>query len=351
MTDKELKRYNRHIMLPEIGIDGQQKLKRASVLVIGAGGLGCPVLQYLTAAGVGTIGIADDDTVDESNLQRQILYTTNDIGKFKTTVAIGKLSTQNPHCIFQSYQLRLTAGNALGIIRDYDIVVDGSDNFATRYLVNDACVMLNKPLVFGSVFKFEGQVAVFNYKGSATYRCLYPLPAVPEDAPNCSDIGVLGVLPGLAGLMQANEVIKIITGIGEVMSNKLLRFNALSMNFETFSFQLNPANREIKSFTGYEQFCGAQIKEISAAQLKEKIRLGQNIQIIDVREPAEYAVKNIGATLIPLSEIGKNLDKIERAIPVIIHCQSGMRSRKAVEILRDEGFDNVYSLKGGLSNL
>jgi molybdopterin/thiamine biosynthesis adenylyltransferase/rhodanese-related sulfurtransferase len=351
MTNEELKRYDRHIILPEIGIEGQQKLMQASVLVIGAGGLGCPLLQYLVAAGVGTIGIVDDDTIDESNLQRQILYNIHDIGKAKVSVAIEKLSAQNPFCKFNSHQQRLAADNALEIIANYDIVVDGSDNFPTRYLVNDACVMLDKTLVFGSVFKFEGQVAVFNYNGSATYRCLYPDPPASEDVPNCSDIGVLGVLPGLTGLMQATEVIKIITGIGEVLSNKLLRFDALSMNFETFSFYLNPANKNIKSFSNYEEFCNTMIQEISAEELKEKIRLKENIQIIDVREPSEYAKKNIGATLIPLGELSKNLDKIEKTIPVIIHCQSGMRSRKAVELLREEGFNNVYSLRGGLANL
>jgi molybdopterin/thiamine biosynthesis adenylyltransferase len=220
MTNEELKRYDRHIILPEIGIEGQQKLMQASVLVIGAGGLGCPLLQYLVAAGVGTIGIVDDDTIDESNLQRQILYNIHDIGKAKVSVAIEKLSAQNPFCKFNSHQQRLAADNALEIIANYDIVVDGSDNFPTRYLVNDACVMLDKTLVFGSVFKFEGQVAVFNYNGSATYRCLYPDPPASEDVPNCSDIGVLGVLPGLTGLMQATEVINIITGLGEVLSNR-----------------------------------------------------------------------------------------------------------------------------------
>jgi molybdopterin/thiamine biosynthesis adenylyltransferase/rhodanese-related sulfurtransferase len=351
MTNEELKRYDRQIILPEIGTDGQEKLKQASVLVIGAGGLGCPVLQYLVAAGVGTIGIVDDDTIDESNLQRQVLYSTDDIGKPKVTVAIGRLSAQNPHCKFKAYKEQLTTANALDIIKGYDIIVDGSDNFPTRYLVNDACVILGKPLVFGSVFKFEGQVAVLNFKGSATYRCLYPVPPDTEEVPNCSDIGVLGVLPGLVGLMQANEVIKVITDIGEVLSNKLLRFDALTMNFETFSFRLNPANREINSLSDYEEFCATGVKEISGAELKEKIRLKENIQIIDVREPAEYEAKNIGAVSIPLGQLANNIHRIERTIPVIVHCQSGVRSRKAVELLREEGFNNVYSLRGGLANL
>ncbi len=348
MTTEELNRYNRHIILPEIGLEGQEKLKQAKVLVIGAGGLGCPVLQYLVAAGVGDIGIVDDDKVDESNLQRQILYTTNDVGKPKAQVAVEKLSAQNPNCQFKSYLQRLNSGNALEIISDYDIVVDGSDNFPTRYLVNDACVMLNKPLVFGSVFKFEGQVAVFNYNGSATYRCLYPQPPSSDEVPNCSEIGVLGVLPGTVGLLQATEVIKIITGIGEVLSNKLLRFDALNMTFETFSFSLNPKNQEIKAFTDYEQFCGVAVKEISAEQLKEKLRLHEEMQIIDVRESEEYAVKNIGAILIPLGTLADNLDKINPNVPIIVHCQGGGRSKKAAQLLMEKGFTNVVSLKGGM---
>ena len=348
MTTEELKRYNRHIILPEIGLLGQKKLKCAKVLVIGAGGLGCPVLQYLAGAGVGTIGIVDDDKVDESNLQRQILFNLNDIGKSKALVAVEKLSAQNPNCQFKDYQVRLTTANALEIISGYDIVVDGSDNFPTRYLVNDACVMLCKPLVFGSVFKFEGQVAVFNYKGGATYRCLYPQPPSSEEVPNCSEIGVLGVLPGTVGLLQATEVIKIITGIGHVLSNKLLRFDALNMSFETFSFNLNPKNKEIRAFTDYEQFCGLTVKEISAEQLKEKLRLHEQIQIIDVREPEEYAVKNMGATLIPLGTLADNLDKIKPNVPIVVHCQGGGRSKKAAQLLMEKGFQNVTSLKGGM---
>lgn len=349
MTNEELRRYNRHIILPEIGLEGQQKLKLAKVLVIGAGGLGCPVLQYLIAAGVGTLGIVDDDKVDESNLQRQILYTTSDIGKPKVLAAAERLKAQNPFCRIILHQLRLNSANVLEVMKVYDIVVDGSDNFQTRYLVNDACVMLGKPLVFGSVFKFEGQVAVFNFQGSATYRCLYPQPPLAEEVPNCSEIGVLGVLPGVVGLLQSNEVIKMITGVGEVLKNKLLRFDALTMSFESFSFELNVENKAIKSFADYDQFCGVEVKEISVEELKEKIRLKENIQIIDVREPAEYEVKNIGAVLIPLRELTENLDKIERDIPVIVHCQGGSRSKKAAALLIEKGFGNVLSLKGGIA--
>jgi sulfur-carrier protein adenylyltransferase/sulfurtransferase len=349
MNTEELKRYDRHIILPEIGLEGQQKLKQAKVLVIGAGGLGCPVLQYLTAAGIGTLGIVDDDKVEESNLQRQILYNTNDLGKPKAEVAAEKLKAQNPFCVFNVYRQRLTITNAIDIISQYDIVLDGSDNFQTRYLVSDTCVMLNKPLVFGSIFKFEGQVAVFNYKHSATYRCLFPEPPKAEEVPNCSDIGVLGVIPGIVGLLQANEVIKMITGIGEVLAGKLLRFDALTMNFETFEFSLDPENQKINSFANYDQFCGVSVKEISVAELKEKLRLNERIQIIDVREPAEYEVKNIGALSIPLRLLIENLDKIEKDIPVIVHCQGGSRSKRAVALLQENGFDNAISLKGGIA--
>ncbi len=349
MTAEELKRYNRHIILPEIGIEGQDKLKAARVLVIGAGGLGCPVLQYLTAAGLGHIGIFDDDAVDESNLQRQILFNVNDVGKPKVISAIEKLRLQNPYCNFTPYQTRLNTANALDIMGGYDIVVDGSDNFPTRYLVNDACVILNKPLVFGSVFKFEGQVAVFNFKGSATYRCLYPEPPSSEEVPNCSEIGVLGVLPGIVGLLQANEVIKMVTGVGEVLVNQLLRFDALSMSFETFSFSLSQGNLLIKGFSNYEQFCGVNGKEITVEELKEKIRLKEDIQIIDVREPEEYSARNINALLIPLKDLGRRLDLIRKDVPVIVHCQSGIRSKKAIDLLHDKGYNNVYSLKGGIA--
>jgi adenylyltransferase/sulfurtransferase len=349
MTSDELKRYNRHIILPEIGTEGQEKLKAARVLMIGAGGLGCPALQYLAAAGVGTIGIVDDDIVDESNLQRQILYSIADIGKLKADVAVERLSAQNPFVVFKKYTVRLSKENAIDIIKGYDIIVDGTDNFPTRYLINDACVILSKPLIFGSVFKFEGQVAVFNYLGSATYRCLYPEPPANDEVPNCSDIGVIGVLPGITGLLQANEVIKIVTGTGEVLSNKLLRFNALQMTFDVFAFNKISANDEIINFADYETFCDVAVKEISVEQLKEKINKHEQLQIIDVREPAEYAIKNIGGTLIPLNELGQSLEKIKRDMPVVVHCQSGVRSKKAVELLTEKGFSNVFSLKGGIA--
>lgn len=249
LTEQEKNRYRRQVILPEMGEDGQLALKKARVLVVGCGGLGCPVLQYLAAMGVGHIGMADPDTVSESNLQRQILYSTDDVGKLKVHVAKDRLLRQNPLVAVQVFPTRIDTGNAMEIIRDYDVVVDGSDNFFTRYLVNDACVILNKPLVFGSIYKFEGQVSVLNYKDGPTYRCLYPEPPEPGDIPACAEMGVLGALPGIIGILQATEVVKIITGLGNVLSGRLLTHNALDMSFRTFDFMTVPQNKQIKSLT------------------------------------------------------------------------------------------------------
>ncbi len=347
MTNEEKIRYARHLILPEIGLDGQQKLKQAKVLVIGAGGLGCPVLQYLTAAGVGTLGIIDFDRVEESNLQRQILYSTEDVGKYKAEVAKEKLAKQNPTINLISHISILNTKNALEVISQYDIIVDGSDNFSTRYLVNDACVILNKPLVFGSVFKFEGQLSVFNYTGGPTYRCLYPEPPSEGEMANCAEMGVMGVLPGIIGTLQANEVIKIIVGIGDVLSGKLLTFDALSMNFNTFQITANPKNSGIKKLIDYDLFCGAS-NEITADELKHKIYLKEDFQLIDVREEAEYRIRNIGGILIPLGELAGNIDKINLEKETIVHCASGVRSKKAVSLLKEKGFTKVYNLKNGL---
>ena len=347
LNTEEIKRYARHLILPEIGIEGQQKLKQAKVLVIGAGGLGCPVLQYLIAAGVGTIGIVDFDRVEESNLQRQILYSTGDIGKYKVEVAKEKLSKQNPFVKIITYCQLLTATNALEIISNYEIIVDGSDNFATRYLVNDACVILNKSLVFGSIFKFQGQLSVFNYKGGPTYRCLYPEPPADGEIPNCAEIGVMGVLPGIIGALQANEVIKIIVGVGEVLSGKLLTFDSLTVQFNTFDIAVNPENIKINKLIDYELFCGS-IKEITAEELKQKIKLKEDFQLIDVREKTEYQIKNIGGILIPLGNLANNFDKINADKEIIVHCAGGVRSKKAVRLLMEQGFKKVYSLKNGL---
>ncbi|MCC6690839.1 MAG: molybdopterin-synthase adenylyltransferase MoeB [Bacteroidia bacterium] len=349
-SDKELKRYNRHIILSEIGVEGQEKLKQAKVLVIGAGGLGCPVLQYLTAAGLGEIGIVDNDKIDESNLQRQVLYSTDDIGKYKAETAKDKLLRQNPYIKITSYVTYLNQQNALDIISKYNIIVDGTDNFPTRYLVNDACVILNKPFVFGSIFKFEGQVSVFNYKNGPTYRCLYPSPPAPGEVPNCSEIGVLGILPGMIGTLQANEVIKMITNIGEVLSGKLLAFDALSMNVQIFEFTDNPENKKIKGLSNYETVCSIQTNEITSEELKSKINLKEKFQLIDVREEYEHELKNIGGELIPLGNLLDNLSKIQKGIPVIIYCQSGLRSKKAAELLSEKGYKNIFSLKNGVAN-
>lgn len=347
LNEKEIRRYARHLILPEIGEAGQLKLKKAKVLVVGAGGLGCPVLQYLTAAGVGTLGIVDPDKVDESNLQRQILFSTEDIGKYKTEVAREKLERQNPHISIISHISYLHSQNALELISQYDIVVDGSDNFATRYLVNDACVILNKILVFGSIFKFDGQVSVFNYKDGPTYRCLYPDPPGTGEVPNCAETGVLGVLPGICGSLMANEALKIITGIGETLSGKLLLFDALTMQFNTIGIKAIPENKQIAALMDYEAFCGSE-PEITAEQLRNKIKLSEDFQLIDVREQSEFNAKNIGATLIPLGELSNNLYKIDPGKEVIVHCASGVRSKKAVAFLKEKGFKRVYSLKNGL---
>jgi adenylyltransferase/sulfurtransferase len=364
LNPKEINRYSRHIILSEIGMKGQEKLKQAKVLMVGAGGLGCPVLQYLAAAGVGTMGISDDDKVDETNLHRQVLFSTDDIGRNKAEVAKEKLSKYNPYIHLISHPLHLTSENALKIIYQYDLVIDGSDNFPTRYLVNDACVMLNKPLVFGSIFKFEGQVSVFNYKNGPTYRCLFPEP--PVSSPNCAEIGVLGVLPGIIGTLMANEALKIILGIGKILSGKLFVLDALNFQTQLISFEKNPENSKITTLIDYDDFCktrsenfsqvsnsekvgGREFKEISANELKKLFDDKKDFQLIDVREEWEYASENLGGENIPLGSIEKNIDKILKEKQVIVYCRSGNRSKKAIEILQHKyGFTNLYNLSGGI---
>ncbi len=365
LSKEELKRYDRHILLSEIGISGQEKLKNAKVLVIGAGGLGCPILQYLTSAGIGTIGIVDFDVVDISNLQRQILYTVDDIGKLKVDCAINKLSRQNPFVNFSAYNTQLSNQNALEIIKKYDIVIDGTDNFPTRYLVNDACVILNKPLVYGSINKFEGQVSVFNYsdfknKKRPTYRCLFPEPPSAADVPNCSEAGVLGVLPGIVGSFQANEAIKIITGIGNVLLGKLLMINALSMQFYTIAFERNEtvANSiTLQQFKNndYELFCNGSYpklnNEITVMELHQLLINDRNsIQLVDVREVGEQPLVEILKEInIPLNIIIKNADQINLSKKVVVFCKSGVRSSAAIQKLQTEkGLDNLFNLKGGV---
>ncbi len=364
LNKEEIKRYNRHLILPGFGISRQEKLKQAKVLIIGAGGLGCPVLLYLTAAGVGEIGVIDFDTVDESNLQRQIIFSQDDIGKLKAEVAVAKLAKQNPHVKFKAYTMRLQNKNAPEIFGHYDVIVDGSDNFSTRYLVNDACVLLNKPLVYGAVYKFEGQVSVFNHTVTApTYRCLFPVPPAAGSVANCSEIGVLGVLPGIIGTLQTTEVLKIITGIGEVLSGKILLVDALSMNFSTVELSRNenawknttPATAEEFLKTDYDFFCGNKptafvLKKITVPELQKIIDNKNEIQLLDVREPDEQPqIEDLTDLQIPLAEIKNRATEISRTKKVIVFCKGGKRSKRAIELLENElGFTNLYNLEGGV---
>jgi len=346
-----LNRYNRHIILSEIGQKGQDKLSKAKVLVVGAGGLGCPVLQYLAAAGIGTLGIIDFDIVEESNLQRQILFGSSSIGKNKAILAKQRLTDLNNTITINAYPKKLTHKNALGLFKNYDIIIDGTDNFATRYLINDASIITNKPLVYGAIYKFEGQVSVFNYQNSASYRCLFPTPPKEGTIPNCSETGVLGVLPGIIGSMQANEVLKIILGLGNVLSGKLLCYNAL--NNQTTTLIINKSEAEInkvllkkESFykTIEELNCDFYIPEISIEEAFKK----KNIQFIDVREHDELPkVEALNPIYIPLSELENSLDKIDSKKEKVIFCQVGIRSKTAVSILHKHNINKSYSLKEG----
>ncbi|CAM1346459.1 molybdopterin-synthase adenylyltransferase MoeB [Tenacibaculum crassostreae] len=348
LTTEEQKQYNRHIILDKIGKEGQLKLKKAKALVIGAGGLGCPVLQYLTAAGIGRIGIIDDDVVSQSNLQRQILYTIEDIGNSKAETASKRLSKLNPFVQFNVYKEKLTVVNAVALFKQYDVIVDGSDNFATRYLTNDAAVLTNKPLVYGAIFKFEGQVSVFNYKESATYRCLYPNPPKPEESPNCSEIGVLGVLPGIIGGLQANEVIKIICGIGDVLVNKLLMYDTLSMRQMILKFEKTKRAEVTELDDDYEFFCGIKkaANEITQEELQNKL---SNYNLLDVREVWEREQYHIEGQHIPLGELSNRYKEIAINKPVVVYCKSGIRSQQAIDLLEKQLEDTTFiNLKGGL---
>ncbi len=346
LTSEEKKQYNRHLILDKIGEEGQLKLKKAKVLVIGAGGLGCPVLQYLTAAGVGTIGIIDDDVVDQSNLQRQILYTIDDIGLSKSKIAAKRLSRLNPFVNFDVYNEKLTQENALLLFNNYDIIVDGSDNFSTRYLVNDAAVITKKPLVYGSIFKFEGQVSVFNYLGSGTYRCLYPTPPKPDESPNCSEIGVLGVLPGIIGSLQANETIKIICGIGVVLANKLLMYDSLQMNQIVLTYEKDTTLEITVLETDYDFFCGIISKE--EITLEELNKNKEKYNLLDVRQNNEREAYHIGGQHIPLGELLERIDEVNQNKDLVVYCKSGMRSSTAIITLLSNNFKSrVLNLKGG----
>ena len=361
LSNPELTRYARHIAIPEFGVEGQKKLKAAKVLVVGAGGLGSPVLLYLAAAGVGTLGIIDFDLVDDSNLQRQVLYTVNDVGLSKVATAKKKLEALNPFIKINVYQEAYTTENALRIIEDYDIVADGTDNFPTRYLTNDACVLANKINVYASIFRFEGQVSVFNYldkngERGPNYRDLFPSPPPPGQVPNCAEGGVLGVLPGIIGSMQANEVIKIITGIGEPLSGRLFLFDAASFTTRILKVRKRK-DTLITELINYEQFCGivpksnteTMVQEITVSQLKQWQDEEKDFQLIDVRKQFEWDIANLNAELIILDTLPNNVDKIAKDKPVVIHCRSGARSANAIRFLQENyGYSNLYNLKGGI---
>jgi len=364
-SKEELARYNRHIIIPEFGMEAQQKLKAAKVLVIGSGGLGSPMLLYLAAAGVGNIGIVDFDIVDDSNLQRQVLFGVESVGLPKVEGARQRLNALNPHINITVYNTQITAANALDLIKDYDVVADGTDNFPTRYLINDACVLLGKVNVYASIFQFEGQVSVFNYTDvngevGPNYRDLYATPPPPGLVPSCAEGGVLGVLPGIIGSLQALEVIKVVTGVGDVLSGRFFSFDALTFESRTFKIRRNPSNPlngenpTIKGLIDYEQFCGMKavekkIKEIDASELHAWETQGVDYQIIDVREPHEYEIVNIGAELIPLDSIVENVARIDRQKKVVVQCKTGNRSGKAIRELEEKfGLDNLYNLKGGI---
>ncbi len=355
-TPNEFHRYSRQILLPGFGREGQEKLKLSKVLVIGAGGLGSPILLYLAAAGIGTLGILDFDVVDESNLQRQVLFTTSDVGKIKAERAAEKIKALNPTINTQVYNVYLTSSNVLDILSGYDLILDGSDNLPTRYLVNDACVILNKPLIYGAIFQFEGQVSVFNElmkDGSRgpNYRDLFPYPPPPEMVPSCSEGGVIGVLPGIIGTMMANEAIKVITGIGDTLSGRLLMFDALEFTTRILKIAINTNKDEIKALIDYVAFCNPMheknIQEIEPADAKTLIDSNE-VHLIDVREPFEFNASNIGGINIPLKSIDEHLVLIPKSKSTIMLCKSGGRSRQAVLKLQALGYSNVINLKGGL---
>jgi len=372
LTKDEILRYSRHLIIPEVGMEGQQKLKAAKVLLVGAGGLGAPLGLYLTAAGIGRIGLVDFDVVDFTNLQRQVIHSTADVGRKKLDSAAEKMKAINPALEVVKYEVALSSENALDILKDYDLVVDGTDNFPTRYLVNDACVLLGKPNVYGSIFRFEGQATVFAYEGGPCYRCLYPEPPPPGLVPSCAEGGVLGILPGTIGLIQATEAVKLILGIGEPLVGRLLLYDALSMKFRELKLRKNPEcpicgeHRTITKLIDYHQFCGvpqpgpggapataqeAKLNEgeIDVIELKQKLDRGDNFVLIDVREPHEYQIANIpGSRLIPLGQFPQHVGELDPEADIVIHCKSGMRSARACGVLRQAGFKHVRNVVGGI---
>ncbi|MFN6219715.1 MAG: molybdopterin-synthase adenylyltransferase MoeB [Aphanizomenon sp.] len=367
LTKDDYERYSRHLILPEVGMEGQKRLKAASVLCIGTGGLGSPLLLYLAAAGIGRIGIVDFDIVDTSNLQRQVIHSTSWVGKPKIESAKNRIHEINPHCQVDLYETRLSSENALEIIRPYDIVVDGTDNFPTRYLVNDACVLLDKPNVYGSIFRFEGQATVFNYEGGPNYRDLYPEPPPPGMVPSCAEGGVLGILPGMIGIIQATETVKIILGNGTTLSGRLVLYNALDMKFRELKLRPNPIRPVIDRLIDYEQFCGIpqaqaeeakqqmEIPEMTVKELKELLDSGaKDFVLLDVRNPNEYEIAKIpGSVLVPLPDIenGDGVAKVKELLKghrLIAHCKMGGRSAKALAILKEAGITGT-NVKGGIN--
>jgi adenylyltransferase/sulfurtransferase len=362
LSREEIARYSRHLIMPEVTIEGQRKLKRGSVLLVGAGGLGSPAALYLAAAGVGRLGILDFDVVDESNLQRQIVHDTSWIGKPKLDSAKARLNGLNPHVVVETHPTALDSSNALQILAGYDVIVDGTDNFETRYLTNDACYLLKKPNVYGSIFRFEGQASVFWPDRGPCYRCLYPEPPPPGLVPSCAEGGVLGILPGVVGGIQATEALKILLGIGEPLVGRLLLYDALAMRFEELKLRRDPKcplcgeNPTIKELQDYAAFCGIgrgeeaeAVEEIAAAELKRRLDAGDPLEVIDVREPHEFAIAKIpGTRLIPLGSLSEHLHELDTARTYVVHCKSGARSAKAIGQLRRVGFKRLLNLKGGI---
>jgi adenylyltransferase/sulfurtransferase len=364
LTNEEILRYSRHLIMPEVGMDGQLKLKKAKVLLIGTGGLGAPLGLYLAAAGVGKLGLVDFDVVDFTNLQRQVTFGTSDVGKAKSAAARARLSNLNPDIQVEAFETKLTSENALELFKDFDIIVDGTDNFPTRYLVNDACVLLGKPNVYGSIFRFEGQATIFGMPGGPCYRCLYPEPPPPGLVPSCAEGGVLGVLPGIVGSIQAMETIKLILGTGRNLTGRLLLFDALEMGFREFKLRKNPKcpmcgeHRTINKLIDYYEFCGVRgeeapapdlkVPEITPRELKTRLDRGDDLFILDVREPHEYQICNLRGHLIPLGELPRRVHELDSSREIVAHCRSGKRSAEAVDFLRKAGFRKILNLKGGI---
>jgi adenylyltransferase/sulfurtransferase len=363
LSNDEILRYSRHLIMPEVGMGGQQRLKAARVLCVGAGGLGSPLALYLAAAGVGTLGLVDFDVVDLTNLQRQIIHTSDDVGRPKLDSAAEKLAAINPFINIRKFETKLTSENALDILRQFDIVADGTDNFPTRYLVNDACVLTGKPNVYASIFRFEGQASIFAAEHGPCYRCLYPEPPPPGLVPSCAEGGVLGILPGLLGVIQATEAIKLILGSGEPLIGRLLLVDALGMRFRELHLRKNPecpvcgTNPTIRELVDYNQFCGIRgeaaevtlaVPEIRPEELKARLDAGDDIFILDVREPHEYQICNIGGHLIPLGDLPARMSELDSSREIVAHCRSGVRSAKAVTLLRQAGFGKTKNLAGGI---